>query len=242
MTSGDQASDDNLQMMKQRFHPVMQDIERRLVALENRPVETAISNVSFDEENPSTMTTLIERVQILESKVNNLEPSILTLQSSISSTPLEPPEQYKSKKGPSKDSSFSQEIPLEKRIDAIESLVKTFASGTSSNTFGYSIGQLEGRLLKRIQTLEGQMTQIEIQELPNRQREVETKVNRLMQTEDLPSFGASASSKTPSSLELRLNKMELSHENLITENKKLQARVIALEESRTPITVRQIMD
>ena len=36
--------------------------------------------------------------------------------------------------------------------------------------------------------------------------------------------------------------MELSHENLITENKKLQARVIVLEESRTPITVRQIMD
>ena len=36
--------------------------------------------------------------------------------------------------------------------------------------------------------------------------------------------------------------MELNHENLITENKKLQARVIALEESRRPITVRQIMD
>ena len=65
-TSGDQASDDNLQMMKQRFHPVMQDIERRLVALENRPVETAISNVSFAEENPSTMTTLIERVPVLD--------------------------------------------------------------------------------------------------------------------------------------------------------------------------------
>ena len=93
--------------------------------------------------------------------------------------------------------------------------------------------------MKRIQTLEGQMTQIEIQELPNRQREVETKVNRLMQTEDLPSFGASASSRTPSSLELRLNKMELSHENLITQNKKLQARVTALEES--PTTVTQIM-
>ena len=86
------------------------------------------------------------------------------------------------------------------------------------------------------------MTQIEIQELPNRQREVETKMNRLMQTEDLPSFGPSASSKTPSSLELRLNKMEISHENLITENKKLQARLTALDESRTPTTVRQIMD
>ena len=126
----------------------MQDIERRLVALENRPVETAISNVSFAEENPSTMTTLTERVQVLESKVNNLEPSISTLESLISSTPLEPPEEHRSKEGLSNDSSFSQEKSLEKRIDAIESLVKTFASGTSSNTFGYSIGQLEGRVVE----------------------------------------------------------------------------------------------
>ena len=86
------------------------------------------------------------------------------------------------------------------------------------------------------------MTQIEIQELPNRQREVETKMNRLMQTEDLPSFGTSASSKTPSSLELRLNKMEISHESLITEKKKLQVRVTALQKSRTPTTIRQTMD
>ena len=67
-------------------------------------------------------------------------------------------------------------------------------------------------------------------------------MNRLMQTEDLPSFGTSASSKTPSSLELRLNKMEISHDNLVAENKKLQARLTALEESRTPTTIRQIMD
>ena len=86
------------------------------------------------------------------------------------------------------------------------------------------------------------MTQIEIQELPSRQREVETKVNRLMQTEDLPSFGTSASSKTLSSLELRLNKMEISYDDLVAEKKKLQTRLIALEESRTPTTVRQIMD
>ena len=36
--------------------------------------------------------------------------------------------------------------------------------------------------------------------------------------------------------------MEISHENLVTENRKLQARLAALEESRTPTTVRQIMD
>ena len=86
----DQPNEDNVQMMKQKFHPVLQDIEKRLIALENRPVKTAISNVSFTEENPTTMTTLIERVQVLESKVNNLEPSLSTLHSSISSTPLEP--------------------------------------------------------------------------------------------------------------------------------------------------------
>ena len=63
-----------------------------------------------------------------------------------------------------------------------------------------------------------------------------------MQADDLPSFGTSTSSKTSNSLELRLNKLELSNENLVTENKKLQARLIALEESRTPTTVRQIMD
>ena len=63
---GDQSNDDNIQMMKQTFRPVMQDIEKRLIALENRPVETAISNVSFADEGPSTMTTSIERVQVLE--------------------------------------------------------------------------------------------------------------------------------------------------------------------------------
>ena len=76
----------------------MADIEKRLIALETRPVESSISNVSFTEENPTTLTTLIERVQVLESNVNNLEPSLSTLHSSISSTPLEP-EDHKRKEG-----------------------------------------------------------------------------------------------------------------------------------------------
>ena len=101
---------------------------------------------------------------------------------------------------------------------------------------------MEGRLLKRIQTLESQLTQMGVQELPNRQRELETKMNRLMQTDDLPSFGTSISSKTPDSLELRLSEMEINQENLVTENTKLQARLTTLEESRTSTTVRQIMD
>ena len=59
----------------------MVDIEKRLIALETRPVETSISNVSFTEENPTTLTTLIERLQVSESRVNNLEPSNSTLRS-----------------------------------------------------------------------------------------------------------------------------------------------------------------
>ena len=78
----------------------MLDIEKRLIALETRPVETSISNVSFTEENPTTMTTLIERVQVLESRVNNLEPSNSTLHSSVSSAPLEPPEDHRKRESP----------------------------------------------------------------------------------------------------------------------------------------------
>ena len=67
-------------MMKEKFHPVVQDKDKRLIALESRPVKPTLSNVSFAEEpNPTTMTTLIERIQVLESKENNLEPSLSTL-------------------------------------------------------------------------------------------------------------------------------------------------------------------
>ena len=92
-----QSTEEKFQIMKEKFHPVMQDIERRLISLESRPVETTLSNVSFAEEpNPATMTTLIERIQVLESKLNNLEPS---LHSSISSTPLEPPDDVRKREG-----------------------------------------------------------------------------------------------------------------------------------------------
>ena len=67
----------DMQKLKEKLHPVMADIEKRLIALETRPVETSISNVSFTDENPATLTTLIERVQVLESRVNNLEPSYI---------------------------------------------------------------------------------------------------------------------------------------------------------------------
>ena len=59
-----------MQKLKEKLHPVMADIEKRLIALETRPVETSVSNVSFTEENPTTLTTLIERVQVWESRVN----------------------------------------------------------------------------------------------------------------------------------------------------------------------------
>ena len=126
--------------------------------------------MSFAEENPSIMTTLIERVQVLESKVNNLEPSLSTLHSSISSTPLEPPEDHRRKEGSTDDPLSSQENSLARRIESLESWIRSSSVGTSSPTFRYNMGELEGRLLKRIQTLESQLTQIGVQELPNRQR------------------------------------------------------------------------
>ena len=104
------------------------------------------------------------------------------------------------------------------------------------------MSELEGRLLKRITTLETQLTRLHVQELPNRQQELEVKLDKILQTEDLPSFGVSTSSKQLTSLELRLNKMEINQENLVSENKRLQARLSTLEESRNLTTIRQIMD
>ena len=60
--SEEQEDQPTMQRLKEKLHPVMADIEKRLIALETRPVETSISNVSFAEENPTTLTTLIERV------------------------------------------------------------------------------------------------------------------------------------------------------------------------------------
>ena len=62
-------TEEQLGKLKERFRPVMQDIERRLLALESRPIESALSNVSFaDDPVPTPMTTLIERIQVLECK------------------------------------------------------------------------------------------------------------------------------------------------------------------------------
>ena len=160
------------------------------------------------------------------------EPSLSTLQSSISSSPLEPPENHKRKEGLTNEPSSSS-TPESPTLPIIS---------TSTGAINYTMGELEGRLLKRLQAIESHLTQIGVQELPNRQRELEIKMNRLLQTNDLPSFGNDSSSKSSTSLELRFAKMEINHENLVTENKKLQARVVALEESRTPIKVSQIID
>ena len=173
-------TEEQLGILKDRFRPVMQDIEKRLIALESRPTETALSNVSFaDETVPPSLTTLIERSQALESKVNNLEPSLSTLHSSISS-PLEPPEGLRKGEGsisdPSSTHLLSQEQTFQKRIETLEAWIKSYTGGIPSNTLGFSINEMEGRLLKRITHIEAQLTQISVQELPNRQRELESKV------------------------------------------------------------------
>ena len=124
-----QATEEQIQVLKDRFRPVMQDIEKPLIALESRPIESAHSNVSFAEDpNPTSMTTLIERIQVLESKVSNLEPSLSTLHSSISSTPLKPPEGLRRGEGSTNDPSsitlVTQEMSLDKRIETLEAWVK----------------------------------------------------------------------------------------------------------------------
>ena len=141
--SEEQEDKQTMQRLKEKLHPVMVDIEKRLIALETRPVETSISNMPFADENPTTLTTLIERVQVLESRVNNLERSNSTLHSSISSTPLEPPEDHKKREGSFNEpsSSSAPERPT--------------APITCANT----MGETEGRLSKRIQAIESQLTQ-----------------------------------------------------------------------------------
>ena len=240
-------AEDQIQILKETFQPVMHDIEKRLISLESRPVESTVSNVSFAEEPaPTSLTTLIERIQVLEAKVNNLEPSLSTLQSSISSTPLDPPEGMKKGEGSINDPSLNPlvlpDAVLSRRVETLEAWVNSYLEGVPNNTLGFTMSELEGRLLKRITTLETQLTRLHVQELPNRQRELEVKLDKVLQAEELPSFGTSTSSKQPTSLELRLNKMETNQENLVTENKRLQARVSTLEESRNLTTIRQIMD
>ena len=97
----------------------MQDIDRWLIALESRLVEPTLSSVSFAEDpNPTTMTTLIERIQVLESKVNNLEPSLFDSTFIYIIYPSWPPEELRRKDGSTNEPSSSQEMSLEKRIES----------------------------------------------------------------------------------------------------------------------------
>ena len=73
-------------------------------------------------------------------------------------------------------------------------LVRSYTGGVPTNTLGFSVNELEGRLLKRISNIEAQLVQISVQELPNRQRELESKVEKLLRSVELPSFGTSTSS------------------------------------------------
>ena len=54
---GNESSQQTMQEMKEKLHSGITDIEKRLIALEIRPVEPSISNVPFMEENPTTLTT-----------------------------------------------------------------------------------------------------------------------------------------------------------------------------------------
>ena len=64
----------------------------------------------------------------------------------------------------------------------------------------------------------------------------------MLTTSDLPSFRHEGSSKSLISFESRLMAMENGRENLVTENKKLHARVFVLEESKTSLKLSQVID
>ena len=157
----------------------MADIERRLIALETRLVETSISNVSFTEENPATMPTLIERVQVSESRVNYLEPSNSTLHSSMSSTPLEPPEDQKRKEGLTNEpsSSSTQDRP-------IVSITQTYDGWIGGKALEKNTGHW-----KSVNPVWNSWTSPPTEG-------VGEKLNRMLQTTDLPSFGHDSSSKS----------------------------------------------
>ena len=111
----------------------MQTIEDDLTALQTM-MQIGTSRNVRGRSGPTPMTTLMERIQVLESKVNNLEPSLSTLQSSISSTPLDPPEGMRKGDGSINDHSSTHLLPqeqaLHKRIETLEAWV-TRVHGTT---------------------------------------------------------------------------------------------------------------
>ena len=145
-------------------------LKKRLIALESRPTESALSNVSFADDPSPTAVDYIDRnaFKFLESKVNNLA----TLQSSISSTPLEPPEGMRKGEGPTNDPSSTPLVNSGKFLftNGLQHWKhgwKSYIGGIQNTTLGFTMSELEGRLLKRILlTLKTQLTRINVQELP----------------------------------------------------------------------------
>ena len=193
-------------------------------------MEQTSSSATFSEE-PSQLdiTTLIERVPVLELKLKNLEPSLSSLHSSISSGPLEPPEGVKKEEGQGAESTSAvQEQTLQRRIENLETWVRSYTGGISINALGFSLKEMEARLMRRIESLESQLAQLTIPEFPSGQRELESRADKLSQHDDLPSFGMSTSAPT-SSLEARMKAMEINHE-LATENARLTTRIQQVED------------
>ena len=79
---------------------------------------------------------------------------------------------------PSSTHLLLQEQVLQKRVETLEAWVKSHLGGAPANTLGFTMNELEGRLLKRITKIEAQLTQISVQELPSRQRQIESRVEK----------------------------------------------------------------
>ena len=128
---------------------------------------------------------------------------------------------------------------VNKRVEALENWIRAYTGGSLLNAIGFSLKELEGRLLKRTESLESQFVQLNTQELPSRQRELESRVDKLSQNDVLPSFGASMNSGT-SGLETRMKEIENKYENLVNENARLTTRMQKVEELRNSTTIKQV--
>ena len=93
--------------------------------------------------------------------------------------------------------------------------MKSYTGGSPLSTLGFSIKEQDSKLTRRIEPLETNMNQLAQQELPVRQRELETRKDRMTKQESLPSFGSTSSENL--SLEQKLAAMESMLQRLTTD-------------------------
>ena len=114
-----------LRQLKDKFLPVMKDVESQLTMLEANPIAVQAYSPLTDEQ------------------VFQLKEKLL------------PVMKDREKTG-----------GVQRRVDNLEAWVRSYTGGVPINALGFTTRELEGRLLKRIESIEMQVMQINTQELP----------------------------------------------------------------------------